>query len=181
MKLYEIDKSIYRQRLNYVIIGFIAILTLLSLGFGAGLIALFSEPVISLNNALVDTEQPNNFKYNLLGVVLALLTCAITLHHLKTKTFFNEIYYVWQLKQLHNFIYRKLKSIKNAAFEQNDARAMLIMTFYYTSLKQVYLLDDNTLTIASLEKSHQQLNDHLSVNNISINIEHFDKSMLACY
>ncbi len=181
MKLYEIDKSIYRQRLNYVIIGFIAILTVLSLGFGAALIALFSESVTTINNNLIDGEQPNNFKYNLLGVVLALLTCAITLHHLKTKTFFNEIYYVWQLKQLHNFIYRKLKSIKKAAFEKNDAKAMLIMTFYYTSIKQVYLLDDNTLTMASVEKSHQQLNDHLSINNISINIEDFDKSMLACY
>ena len=170
MKLIDIDKAIYRHRLNRVIIGFIASLSILSIIYGAMLIATFAG----------NAEQASNFKFNFIGVILALLTCAAGLHQLKSKEYFREIYYVWQLKQIQNLIYRKLKRIKNA-LKDDDINAMIILNYYYQSLKQVYLLDDNTLTISTLNNDQEKLNELIANKNISISTEQFDKSMLTSY
>ena len=175
MKIIAIDKEIYRQRLNRVIIGFIIILTVLSIIFGTALIAIFSEPI---NEALAN-QGTSNFKYNFSGVVIALLFCAATLHYLKTTPFFNEIYYVWQMKQTHNLIYRKLKKIKKAAFQDHNINAMIILNFYYSSLHQVYVLDDNTLTLSSLKLEQQKLNELMLEKQLSVEIAQFDSKLIA--
>lgn len=178
MKIIEINKTVYRYRLNKVILGFIITLAVLSLGFGTLLIALFSQTGMPNNSG---TEQPNNFKYNLMGVVLALMACAAILHTLKSKPFFKEIYYVWQLKQIQNLIYRKLNKIKIAAFDKDDIDAMVILDYYYTSLNQVYVLDDNTLTLSTLKNDHQKLLSRVINKNIDIKSKQFNKTMLSCY
>ncbi|MDG1753049.1 MAG: DUF3087 family protein [Thalassotalea sp.] len=181
MKIIEIDKSTYRQRLNRVIIGFIITLTVLSIAFGSALIAIFSEQINEVIIAAGDNKPASNFKYNFLGVVFALLSCAAVLQYLKTTPFFYEIYYVWQLKQIHNLIYRKLKRIKTAAFDNVDKNAMIVLHYYYTSLYQVYVLDDNTLTISSLKQEHQKLNEFVLSKDMSIEIEQFDKKMITTF
>lgn len=184
MKLQEIDKSLYRQRLNRVILAFIAGLTLLSLGFGTVLIWLFTESnlaqVASPVHVEGNTEPTSNFKYNFIGVVLALLCCAAILNSIKSKAYFAEIYYVWQLKQLHNLIYRRLKKIEKGALDA-ELDAFIILRFYYQSLEQVYLLDDNTLTLSSLRTKQSNLNQQLEDKNLSINAEQFNKAMLLSY
>ena len=45
MILKDIEKAIYRKRLNIVIVSFIASLLVLSLAYGQGLIALFADSV----------------------------------------------------------------------------------------------------------------------------------------
>ena len=177
MKLVEIEKTVYRKRLNNVIIGFIVSLAILSLVLGQALIMMFAEPAVS---AMEGVEPKSNFRFNLLGVILALLACAAGLHQLREKPLFKEVYYVWQLKQVQNLIYRRLKKI-TAAAEQGDVNALIILNYYYTSLKQVYLLDDNTLTMSKLEKDISELNDRISVKNLSIISEQFDKKMLEPY
>jgi hypothetical protein len=154
MQLVQIDKTRYRQRLNLVSVALIIILASLSVLFGAGLIALFGAP------PAIEGESTGNFTLNLLGVVLAALVCAATLNHVRHNPFMREVYYVWQLKQLHNRIYRRLAKIKTAA-AVDDTNALKILSFYYASLRQVYLLDDNTLTLATLDadmaRTRQQL------------------------
>lgn len=181
MKLESIDKNTYRQRLNRIIIGFIVTLTILSVAYGAALITIFTEILSQpeMNEGM--TNATSNFKYNLAGVILALLSCAALLNFLKTTTFFKEIYYVWQLKQIHNLIYRKLKKIKAAAFDKNDEKAMVILYFYYTSLLQVYVLDDNTLTLSSVKLEQQKLNELLLEKDKSINVAEFDKQLIAMF
>mgnify|MGYP000343419414 CR=1 FL=1 len=181
MKILDINKAVYRTRLNRVIIGFIVGLALLSLGFGSMLISLFTDNTAVLSEIAGENGQTNNFKYNFLGVLLALLACASILHRLKTTEFFHEVYYVWQLKQIHNQIYRKLKRIKKAAFADDDVNAMIILNYYYSSQKQVYLLDDNTLTMSVLNKVQQKLNALLASKNITVEIEQFDIKTLASY
>ena len=44
MKLIEIEKQLYRKRLNHIIICFVSSFAILSLVFGSLLITLFSEP-----------------------------------------------------------------------------------------------------------------------------------------
>ena len=168
MQLKSIDKARYRKHLNIIIAGFIATLLVLALVFGQLLIASFSQ------------EGANNFRFNLLGVILALLACAAILHQLKHSTFFTEIYYVWQIKQLQNLIFRQLKKIKQAA-ENEDHNALITLLFYYQSQQQVYQLDDNTLTLSSVNKKLSDLQETIANKNISLKAEHFDKKMLTYF
>lgn len=168
MQLMNIDKAIYRKHLNIVIVGFISTLLILALIFGQLLIMSFAE------------EGVNNFKYNLLGVILSLLACMAILHSIKTSAFFKEIYYVWQVKQIQNLIFRKLKKIKLAA-KDLDQDALMILTFYYQSQQQVYELDDNTLTITTVNKDLNDLQEKIAEYNLTIDIEQFDKKMISAY
>ena len=168
MQLMNIDKSRYRKHLNIVIAGFIGTLLVLALVFGQVLIASFAQ------------EGVNNFRYNLLGVVLSLLGCAVILHMLKHSNFFTEIYYVWQVKQIQNLIYRKLKKVKAAA-NNDDINALVVLSFYYQSLKQIYQLDDNTLTISKVNKDLADLQEIIADNNLTINAEHFDKKLITSF
>jgi len=99
---------------------------------------------------------------------------------LKTKDFFNEVYYVWKIKQIQNLIYRKLKKIKAAA-KQLDENALITLAFYYQSLIQVYTLDDNTLTIDKVNKDLADVQETISSNSLNLSAEQFDKSMLGSF
>ena len=179
MQLIEIDKTRYRKNLNIVIVGFIATLLILSLTFGSILVALFGQTAV-VDIAQKVAEQPDNFKYNFLGVFLAVLACAAILHTLKKNAFFHEIYYVWRIKQIQNSIYRKLKAIK-AASEEDNINAFIILNFYYNSQKQIYLLDDNTLTLSKLNKDIDSLNDVMANKNLTVTLEQFEKSLLSSF
>lgn len=179
MKLLQIEKEVYRQRLNRVILGFIIVLAILAVGFGTLLIEIFSPLEAGVLMQEGSNTQSSNFKFNFLGVIMAVLACAAILHSLKTTTYFHEIYYVWQLKQIQNKIYRKLKTIKKQAFENDNHNALVILSFYYHSLKQVYQLDDNTLTITTVNRELEKLKEFLEMKDITIEHEHFDQSMIA--
>ncbi|TPH12830.1 DUF3087 family protein [Litorilituus lipolyticus] len=188
MQLQQIDKQRYRKNLNFVIVGFIVSLLVLSLSFGQILIKTFSTvsdvtssqeaSYIQQDNTDESQQVPSNFKYNLLGVILGLLACASILHNLKSKAFFNEIYYVWQLKQLQNSIYRQLKKVEAKASEGN-VNALIILNFYYQSLKQVYLLDDNTITLTKVENDIVRINDLIQEHNINADVSLFEKELLS--
>ena len=185
MQLIEIDKVRYRKHLNIVIVSFISSLLVLSLLFGTILISLFStvgdvNELIKVASDAVPVQQDSNFRYNLLGVVLALLLNGAILHGIKNSVFFTEIYYVWQIKQLQNLVYRKLKRIKLAA-KEGEGTALIILSFYYQSQLQIYKLDDNTITLATIEKHFQQVNDTITEHGLTISAEQFEKSLITTY
>jgi hypothetical protein len=193
MKLIEVDKARYKKHLNIVIVGFISSLLILSLLFGSVLIALFSDlnHVSDVGNVAemaeaavtaseVEATQDSNFRYNLLGVLLALLANAAVLHSVKHSEFFTEVYYVWQIKQTQNLIYRKLRKIKIAA-KDNENQALLILFYYYQSIKQLYVLDDNTITLSTVEQNLQDVTDTITEKGLDVEATPFDKKMLANY
>lgn len=173
MKLIEIDKPTYRKNLNKAIIAFVLSFAVLAVVYGAMLIHFFAD-------AAIEGEAVNNFRFNLFGVLLALLTCAAVLNQYKHHIFLQEVYYVWQLKQLHNQIYRRLKKIKTAA-ENAEADAFIVLNFYYTSLQQVYLLDDNTLTISKVEQDLAQLREKWQAHHLTVTIEQFQPSLIKTF
>ena len=99
---------------------------------------------------------------------------------IKNSGFFTEIYYVWQVKQIQNLVYRKLKKIKLAA-KNGEQTAMIILSFYYQSQLQIYKLDDNTITLSTIENHQQQLNDLIANSGLTISANQFDKSLIATY
>ena len=181
MQLIDVDKARYKKHLNVVIIGFISSLLVLSLGFGAILIALFSSVgEVTQLGSLSEAPPESNFRLNLLGVILALLANAAILHSIKRSDYFTEIYYVWQRKQIQNLIYRKLTKIKAAA-KENDTQALVILSYYYHSIKQLYVLDDNTITLSTVERDLQKVTDTIAEQGIDVTATPFDKKMLADY
>ncbi|WP_299804342.1 DUF3087 domain-containing protein [uncultured Shewanella sp.] len=171
MQLMDVDKQAYRKNTNLVIMGFVASLAILALVFGAILIHFFGAPVS------VSGESTGNFHLNVIGVVLALAVCSAVLNSQKHKPYMREVYYVWRLKQLHNQIYRKLAKIKLAA-DNEELNAFIILSFYFASLKQVYTLDNNTLTISTVEQDLAQLNDKIAALGLTVSAEQFEPKML---
>jgi cytochrome b subunit of formate dehydrogenase len=165
MKILEIDKSTYRNHLNKTIIAFVVIFAGLSLLYGQLLIALLSTP------------NENHFTLNLIGVVLAFISCAAILNHLKNKPFFNEIYYVWRLKKQLNSIYRKAKKLKQAA-KAGDKAAQTVLYFYYTGVIQQYKLDDNTITINSVYKEFDELKALIAEFNFEISLDDYTEQLM---
>ncbi len=170
MQLLKIDKSTYKQRLNIITIGLVATLALLSVGFGSLLIAYFGAQQATV-------ESTGNFHLNLLGVIAAALVCAVAMSYLKGTPYFHEVYYVWRLKALQNRIYRRLKGIKQRGAD-NDRQALIILNFYYRSLKEVYLLDNNTLTLPELETNISRIQQQIEDLNLEISVDDFEERLL---
>ena len=167
MKLIDIEKNVYRKNLNRVIVCFIASFALLAVLFGQLFIQVLATP------------SGDNFWFNFSGVVLALVICLSLVNKFKHHPFMTEIYYVWQLKQQINFIYRKLTKIKSSAFNDVDIEALTILDFYYKACEKLYLLDDNTITLSSLKKEQKELEQLLRSYNLSVENHQYQQSLLA--
>ncbi|QYK00895.1 DUF3087 family protein [Shewanella psychrotolerans] len=171
MKLVEVDKVLYRQRLNRVIGVFIGSLALLSLLFGQVLISLFGHVEVQSG------EPTGNLHLNFLGVLIAFAICAGGLYLKRHNDYLKEIYYVSRLKALQNRIYRKLKAIKREA-DNDNVDALIILSFYFTSLKLVYLLDDNTLTLNQLDSELTAIKQRIELLGLAVTEHDFDVELL---
>lgn len=166
MQLLDINKNRYRKHLNVVI----ALLIISLMGFAL----LFGQGAI----ALIGTPEGDNFILNLAGVIMAGILCIAVIFSLRGHQFMSEVVYVWQLKQVLNRIYRKNRKIEQAAFEQGSEKAMLILAFYYQASMQLYKLDDNTITLESLQERMDKLQNLLNEKKLVLAIEDYNELML---
>ena len=144
--------------------------SILAFGGGAlllstGLIALFSD------------GEGTNFKFNLAGVVLAGLTVTTVLLKYKGHPFMTEVSYVWDLKQELLQINRRLTKLKSAA-EQGNRDAMIALHFCYQGSRQLWQLDDNTITMSELARWIEQLEAQQAAHNISVSLEEYRRDLL---
>ncbi|MEW6996945.1 DUF3087 family protein [Colwelliaceae bacterium BS250] len=167
MKLENIDKKTYRKHLNKIIVGFIITFMVLAVLFGQLFILIFAGNV------------DNNFWFNFSGVVLALIFTLTIINHFKHHKFMSEVYYVWKMKQQINYIYRKLKVVKKQALQESDISALIILSFYYKACRQLYTLDDNTITLSSLNRDEQELIAHLNSHNLTIDVNDYQQQLLT--
>ncbi|WP_100754396.1 DUF3087 family protein [Vibrio salilacus] len=168
MKLQKIDKQLYRSRLNVVIVSCIAVFAVSSLAISQALIYVFPS------------ESGSHFHWNLLGVVVSAIGLVATLVKLKTHPKMREVSYVWDLKQALNLIYRKNRVLKAAA-KAGNADAMLALQFSYEGSRQLWQLDDNTLTLNSLESAQRELDDWAQEHGIIIDISGFRSEILKSF
>ena len=169
MQLLDINKNRYRKHLNIVI----AVLIISLMGFAL----LFGQGAI----ALIGTPEGDNFILNLAGVIMAGILCIAVVFSLRGHQFMSEVVYVWQLKQVLNRIYRKNRKIEQAAFEQGNEKAMLILVFYYQASMQLYKLDDNTITLESLQERMDKLQNLLNEKKLVLAIENYNELMLKVF
>lgn len=165
MRLREIDKTRYRKHLKVVFAGMIAALIVFSLSTSTLFIYLFSTPEVE------------HFWYNLAGVGTAAVIIVIALLKLRLHSFMAEVVYVWDLKQQLNRIYRKQRKIE-AAVESNDQDAMIIMNFLYRGSKQLYQLDDNTITMESLDSRISVLDKRMEAAGLRLSTDSYARTML---
>jgi uncharacterized membrane protein len=165
MQLKTIDKQLYRSRLNFIIVICIAVLAALSLSISQVLIQLWPS------------ESGSHFSWNLLGVIVAAIIVVVTLLKLKTHPKMHEVAYVWDLKQELNRIYRKNRKLLAAA-KEGSADAMLALQFSYEGSRQLWQLDDNTITISSLNTAQTQLDNWANEFNIQLDIRLYHRDLL---
>ncbi|MFA0642603.1 DUF3087 family protein [Vibrio cyclitrophicus] len=172
MKLQKINKEEYRKKINLLLVSLVGSLAVFAIVFGTILIDLFGS------GQSIAGESTGNFHLNVLGVILSVALNAFIASRVKGHDYFKEALYVWNLKQIHNQIYRKLKRIQPKA-EQGDRDALTILYFYYTTQKQVYDLDNNTLTIKTVQQSLDNILELSEKWSIELDIEAFSKDLIA--
>ena len=84
----------------------------------------------------------------------------------------SEVNYVRSLKAEMNRIYRSSKKI-NAALEQNDKTAIIISYFNLQASKQVYQLDNNTLTMDELNEKIRVLDAQIESLGLEVTTDDY--------
>ena len=165
MLLREIDKTRYRNHLKVIFAGIIVALIVFSLSTSTLFIYLLSTPEVE------------HFWYNLAGVGVAAVIIIFALLKLRLHPFMAEVVYVWDLKQQLNRIYRKQRKIE-ADVENNDHDAMIIINFLYRGSKQLYELDDNTITMEGLDSRISILDKRMEAEGLSLSTDLYETAML---
>ena len=165
MQLRHIEKDRYRRHYRVLFAAITIALIVISLASSTLLIHLFSSP------------DESHFILNFAGVVIAALVVSYTLYHFRGHAFMDEVVYVWNLKQQLNRIYRKQHKIE-PLIEDNNLNAMVIMNYMHQGSKQLFELDDNTITLNDLAIKISQLNSKLEENDLRINTDDYTPDML---
>jgi len=168
MQLIEIEPRRYRQRLNKVIFACIALLTIGSLGISQLLIL------------LMPSAEGTHFHWNILGVAITAVSVFIILSKLRTHAYFYEISYVWDLKQALNKINRRMAKILVAA-EKGDHTAIQILHFSYSGSRQLWELDNNTLTINHLTHLENKLHELAETHHVTLDVNLYNSKLLVNY
>lgn len=166
MQLQTIDKALYRKRLNIVLITSVAVLLITSLSVSNILIAAFGSGI-----------EGDNFWLNACGVIAGAVVVAGLFKIMVNKPFMAEINYVRSLKREMNRIYRSSKKI-NLGLEVNDKNAIIISYFNLQASKQVYQLDNNTLTMAELDEKIRLLDEKIEALGLSISVYDYQPELV---
>ena len=165
MQLIEIDKTRYRKHLRIVFAGIVVALLSITLVASTLFIYFFSIP------------EASHFFHNLAGVFTAAAFVIFLLNKLRYHPYMFEVVYVWDLKQQLNRIYRKQHKIE-VLVEENDRDAMIIMNFMYRGSKQLYQLDDNTITMGGLLGKIRLLDERIKAAGLDISKDSYNADML---
>lgn len=165
MQLQPIDKTIYRRRLNQLIAISIGTLLVGALALSALFIAVFSYP------------GNNNFSLNLMAVVVSVAAIITLLSLNKHHPRLTEVYYVWRLKMELNVINAKMRFVTSAA-EKDQTNALIILQFFYAGSRQLWTLDDNTISMDSLQIKEADLEQQLSRLQLSIDETSYHRALL---
>ena len=165
MQLREIDKNRYTKHYRIIFAGIAFVLLIIAPATSALLISLFSNP------------EGSYFFHNLAGVVVGVAIVAFVLYKFRQHPYMYEVVYVWDLKQQLNRIRRKQRKIE-AAIEKNDKDAMVIMNFMLHGSKQLYELDDNTITMDDLLIKIQVHDERMEAAGLSLSTDSYNPAML---
>ena len=165
MQLKEIDKTRYRKHYKIVFAGIAFVLLIIAPATSALFISLFSN------------SEGSYLFHNMAGVLVGVAIITFLLNKFRQHPFMVEVVYVWDLKKQLNQIHRKQRKIE-AAIEHNDKDAMIIMNFMLHGSKQLYELDDNTITMEDLLIKIKVHDERMEAAGLSLSTDSYNPSML---
>lgn len=165
MKLRQIDKNRYRKHYKILFAAIVIELIAISLVSSTLLISWLSSP------------DESHFILNLVGVVVAVLLVLYAVYFFRDHPLMDEVVYVWNLKKQLNLIYRKQHKIE-PLIEDNNVDAMVIMNYMYQGSKQLYELDDNTITMSDLAIKTRYLNTKLEEKKLKLTTDDYYSGLL---
>ncbi|MDH5426264.1 MAG: DUF3087 domain-containing protein [Gammaproteobacteria bacterium] len=165
MQLKEINKARYSKHLRVVFICIASALIIITASTSALLISLFSNP------------EASYLFHNLAGVIFAAAIIGFVLNKFRQHVYMHEVAYVWDLKQQLNRIHRKQRKLEDA-IARNDKDAMIIMNFMLRGSKQLYELDDNTITMEDLLIKIQTHDKRMQSAGLSLSTDSYNPAML---
>lgn len=165
MKLRQIDKNRYSKHYKIVFAAIAFELMVVSIACSTLLISWLSTP------------DETHLILNIVGVVFAALLAAYGLYHFRDHPFMEEVVYVWNLKKQLNRIYRKQRKIEPLV-EDNHVDAMIVMNYMYQGSKQLYELDDNTITLDDLTRKSERLSARIKESGLQLTTEDYQPNLL---
>ena len=165
MKLRKINKTRYSKHYKIVFAAIAIELIVISLVSSTLLISWFGS------------ADESHFILNLVGVVVAALIALYAVYRYSNHAFMDEVVYVWKLKKQLNLIYRKQHKIE-PLIEDNNVDAMVIMNYMYQGSKQLYELDDNTITLGDLAIKARHLNTKLEEKELKLTTDDYYSGLL---
>lgn len=164
MEFKQINKHEYKKRVNQLQLGIVVTLLLMSL-------------VMSEFLRLLLVSGDSHFGLNVTSVVLSVIIVAFTVYRFKHHPYWSDILYIWQLKQVLNRIYGKLRWIEEGLAADNPT-AITVQFFYLKASYFVYSLEDNTLTLSDISKQLNELNEQIERLELNLSVDDFDESLL---
>lgn len=134
--------------------------------------------ISSLLILFLGNDEGSNFNLNLAGVIITIVILAIVASQVKSKPYFAEILYVSRLKFELSHINRKLKAIEKAAKNENTI-ALDILAFYYQATRQIWTLDDNTITMSELNTKELKFFEQVNQLNYQADANRYSRDLLA--
>ncbi|WP_218563909.1 DUF3087 family protein [Marinospirillum perlucidum] len=135
------------------------------------IIAVFAALGMLLSQLLVillGSEGGNNFRWNLLGVILAVgCTYLLVRYYLSQQPLMKEAVYGWHLKRNLMRITNVMHRLKPLA-EAGDAEALKLLRFYHLAVEQMHRLDgdeSNSLEIKAEKKHFEERMQELGLDS----------------
>lgn len=165
--LKSLDPIDYRQKTRKSSLILIVVFASLGMGLASLLVIIWGSP------------GGNNFRLNLLGVLLGLLVTLLLVKLVFSKQpFMQEAIYGWHLKRNLMRVTNKMHAIKALA-ATNNAEALKLLRFYHLALEQMHRLegDDTALLELKVEKLATEEKMHSLAINTDLNF--LDPAWLA--
>lgn len=165
-QLEEIDPADYRSKTRKS--SFIIILIFAVLGMACA----------TLLVAWLGTPGGNNFRWNLLGVLLgAFLTYLLVKFFLRHQPFMREAVYGWHLKRNLMRITNIMHRLRPLA-ESGHPRALQVLRFYHLAVEQMHRLDGNEANPLEIKAEKKATEEQLQAQNLGLDQTIFDTQWL---
>ena len=168
MSLEDIDQKIYTKRLRLVMLAVVVALCVISIPFSAVLIV------------LIGSAEGGNVILNAIGVAVAAVIVVAVLKRTSGHPWMHEVVYVWRLKQQLNRITRKFKAVTEAA-ERGERDAIIALNFSYRGSEQLYILDNNTITLDDLRHKITALDAQICDLELEVSVDDYREELLEQY
>lgn len=164
--LQKLDPTNYRQRTRKSSLILIVVFAALGMALASLLVIIWGTP------------GGNNFRLNLLGVVLGLITTLLLVKLVFIKQpFMQEAIYGWHLKRNLMRVTNKMHTIKDLA-AKDHTQALQLLHFYHLALEQMHSLEGDDTALLELKADKLATEEKMQRLKINTDLNYLDPAWL---